>query len=169
MSVASGVGAADVRAVGSSAGAAAAAAVAATSISAGGTSARLAVQKAVYEAAQIALAPLGVSVFDHTPHGRAFPFVVFDQHQTLPLDGSELDGFQHHFYLSIWSDYRGSREVETILAALWRAYHNQQLLLEAGSFVLCQVTDQRNERDTDGRTYHGSMTLTIITNPPANN
>lgn len=132
------------------------------------TSARLAVQKAVYEAAQIALASLGVSVYDHVPQGEAYPFVVFDQHQTLPMDGAKIHGLKHLFYLSVFSDYRGATEVERILALLWRGFHDQSLIMEDGEFVLCQVTDQRSEREPDGVTYQGSMTLSIISHPRAN-
>lgn len=129
------------------------------------TSTRFAVQRAVYEAAQTALVGLGVSVYDFPPHHEAYPYVVFDQHQTLPMDGAELPGFTHLFYMSIWSNYRGRREVEGILTRLWHGFHDQQLVLEEGTFVLCQVTDQRSERDADSLTYQGAMTLSVITNP----
>lgn len=129
------------------------------------TSTRFAVQKSVYETARIALIGSDASVYDFLPHSAEYPYVVFDQHQTLPMDGSELPGFTHLFYLSIWSDYYGTRVIESILARLWKAFHEQQLVLEEGTFVLCQVTDQRSQRDVDNLTYQGAMTLSVITNP----
>ena len=124
---------------------------------------RLAVQKAVYEAAQTALAALAVPVYDHPPHSQAAPFVVFDLHQTVPLDGADLYGYTHQFYLSVWSSYRGAREVETILAALRSGLHNQTVTLETGTCALCQVSDQRSQRDADGITYQGAMTVSLVT------
>lgn len=125
----------------------------------------LAVQKGVLRAGTIALADLGVRVFDSVPHSRAFPFVAMDLHQVLQNDGSEIHGFIHVFYLSVWSEYRGAKEVWEILDRLWRGLHDQRLLLENGAHVLCQVSEHHCDRDADGVTYQGNLIARIHTNP----
>jgi hypothetical protein len=130
----------------------------------------IAVMKGWLRAAEIALAGAGfqdVRVFDHVPHSRPFPFVAMDQHQVLPFDGAEMHGYDHRFYASIWSDYRGQKEVWELLEALWRGLHDKRLLLENGAHVLCQVTDRRSVKDQDGATYQGSIVCRILSHPVA--
>ncbi|MDY6960302.1 MAG: DUF3168 domain-containing protein [Pseudomonadota bacterium] len=128
----------------------------------------LAVQKGILRAVTIAVDQLGAKVYDHVPHAQRFPFVAMDQHQVLQNDGCEIHGFNHLFYLSVWSTYRGSKEVWEILDAIWRGLHDQRLLLENGTHVLCQVTEQRAELDADGVTHQGSAVLRVHTNPWGN-
>lgn len=132
------------------------------------TSTPLAVNGGVLAACQIALAPLTVPVYDHVPQQRAYPFVSIDLQQVLANDGAETQGFIHNCYLSVWSEYRGQKEVWTILDALWRGLHDNNLRLETGILVLCQVTEQRCDLDADGLTYQGNLTLRIHTNPLGN-
>lgn len=129
------------------------------------TTTPLAVQRGVLQACQVALGGQGVSIYDHVPHDQPFPFVAMDQHQVLENDGSDIHGFVHVFYLSVWSNYRGSREVWEILNAVWLALHERRLSLEDGGFVLCRVSEQNADVDADGVTYMGRMTVRIFSNP----
>lgn len=126
---------------------------------------RLAVQKAILNKAQIAVGPLGAQVFDSVPNDQPFPFVSMDTHQTLDNSASEIEGFVHNFYMSVWSTYQGRLEVERILDALWRALHQRELSLENGLHIMCRVTEQNVRLDADGLTHQGSITARIRTNP----
>jgi len=125
----------------------------------------LAVQRGVLQACQIAMGGLGIKVYDHVPHGQPFPFVAMDQHQVLENDGVAIHGFVHNFFLSVWSDYRGAKQVWTVLDALWTGLHERTLLLENGAYVLGRVTEQRADQDADGLTYQGNLTLRVLSNP----
>jgi hypothetical protein len=126
----------------------------------------LAVQKAILNAATVAVEPLGASVFDHVPHSKAYPFVSMDQHQTLENDASAIHGFTHNFYMSVWSDYRGQKQVWELMDAIRTVLHERRLSLETGGgLVLCRVTEQRTDRDADGLTYMGAMTVRAVSNP----
>ena len=126
---------------------------------------RLAVQRGVLKACEAAAAPFNARVFDHVDFNRDFPFVALDNHQTLENDGADILGFTHNFFLSVWSDYRGKKEVEEIMDAIWRAVHERRLPLENGVHVLCRVGEMSADRDADGVTYQGTMALRIISNP----
>lgn len=133
----------------------------------------LAVQRGILQACRIALAAsdgwaAATPVFDHVPHGQAFPFVALDHQQVLQNDGCEIHGFTHNFFLSVWSSYRGQKEVWEILDRVWRGLHDRTLRLENGVHVLCQVTEQGSDRDADGVTYMGRLTARIRTNPLGN-
>lgn len=126
---------------------------------------RLAVQRGVLNAVTRAVAPLGAKMFDHVPHGQAMPFVALDEHQSLDLGGSDIDGLAHTLFLSFWSDYRGRKQIEELLDAARVALHDQRLPLENGAHVLCRVTENGARVDADGVTYQGSLVAKIITNP----
>lgn len=126
---------------------------------------RLALQRAILDHATRAVGPLGALVFDSVPEQQLFPFVVMDLHQSLDNGSSEIDGFIHTFYMSVWSDYRGRMQVEILMGALWKALHERQLSLENGLHVLCRVSEQSIRLDEDGLTHQGSIVARINTNP----
>ena len=126
---------------------------------------RLAVQRGILERATAALAFYPASVYDHVPHDKLMPFVSMDEHQTLDNSGAGIDGFNHVFYLSIWSQYRGRKEVEVLLDALWRALHNQKLRLENGAIIACYVSEKNARLDADGLSMQGTLVAKVFTNP----
>lgn len=123
----------------------------------------LAVQKAVLEALNIALAGT-VPAYDHVPQDAAFPFVDMSSQQVLDNDADGVRSFEHLFYLAVWSDYRGQKEVLEILGRIHAGLHAKRLVLESGAFVNCRMTEQRTQLDQDGLTYQGAATLRIVTN-----
>lgn len=126
---------------------------------------RLAVQRALFDRALAAVSPFGAQVFDAVPADQPFPFVVLDLHQSLDNSASDITGFIHNCYFSIWSTYRGRLEVERLLDALWRALHERSLSLENGLLIMCRVTEQGSRVDGDGLTHQGSMVVRIQSNP----
>ena len=126
---------------------------------------RLAVQRALLDKALAAVSPFGAQVFDSVPNDQPYPFVVLDLHQSLDNSASEIAGFIHNCYFSIWSIYRGRLEVERLVDALWRALHERELSLENGVPVLCRVTELGCRLDGDGLTHQGSVVVRIQTNP----
>lgn len=66
-------------------------------------------------------------------------------------------------YLSIWSRYRGQKQVLDIIAQVDAALHNKRLALDTGRMVVCKVRRKRSTLDADGLTYMGSVTLEIVT------
>lgn len=132
----------------------------------------LAVQKAILGALASLTAPasdggaaVAVPVYDHTPEGAAFPHVSLDGHQTTPADdlASRMD--RHTVYLTVWSLYRGKRQVLAICAAVHAALHEAALVLESGALVSCRVQSVLVRRDADEQTYQGSMTVAVVTEP----
>ena len=123
----------------------------------------LAVQKAVLEALGIALAG-DVPVYDHVPDDALFPFVELSSQQVLDNDADGMPGFEHNFFLTVWSEYRGQKEIWEILGRIHTGLHDRKLILESGTQVNCRVTGQRTELDQDGLTYQGAVTLRIVTN-----
>lgn len=121
----------------------------------------LALQKALFDKLS---ASLTVPVFDAVPMGTPYPYVTLDYEvsdNATPISGRKREN--RLFYLSVWSDYRGQAEVKRINAAIAEALDEQPLALSTGTAVSVRVLRTSTNREPDGVTYMGSVTLRIIT------
>lgn len=123
----------------------------------------IAVQKAVYETIETAVAGLSPvpGVYDHVPSNASLPYVTLDMQDTAPMDGLTARRDETRFYGTVWSDYEGLKEVLTILAAIRPALHEVRLDLDAGTMINSAVERMRTIKDVDGKTYQGMFTLRI--------
>ena len=120
-----------------------------------------ATQKAVYDALKAALAP--VKVFDSVPDGTAKPYVSLDAQDVAHDDLLSEVKYQRRIYLSIWSEYKGQKEVLGIVDAIEAALHSKRLPMDEGRMILATVERVRSNLDADGETYMASVTVKINT------
>jgi hypothetical protein len=121
----------------------------------------LALQKALFEKLTTALA---TPVFDAVPAGTPYPYVTLDYEavdNTTPVSGKKREN--RLFYLSVWSDYQGQAEVKRINGEIADALDEVALPLSTGTAVSVRVLRTETNREPDGKTYMGSVTLRIIT------
>lgn len=121
----------------------------------------VALQVALYE---LLTSALTVPVHDSVPEDTPYPYVVIDSEissNASPLSGKKRD--DRLLYLSVWSDYQGQSEVKRINAEIAQALDGIKLPLSAGRVVAIRVLRTSSNREPDGRTYMGAVTLRIIT------
>ncbi|MBD8598743.1 DUF3168 domain-containing protein [Pseudomonas sp. CFBP 8772] len=121
----------------------------------------LALQKALFEKLS---ASLTAPVFDAVPTGTPYPYVTLDYEvtdNTTPVSGKKREN--RLFYLSVWSDYQGQAEVKRINGEIAEALDEVALPLSTGTAVSVRVLRTETNREPDGKTYMGSVTLRIIT------
>ena len=121
----------------------------------------LALQKALYEKLS---ASLSAPVFDAVPEGTPYPYVTLDYEatdNTTPISGKKREN--RLFYLSVWSNYQGLAEVKRINGEIADALDEVALPLSTGTAVSVRVVRTETNREPDGKTYMGSVTLRIIT------
>lgn len=121
----------------------------------------LALQRALFERLS---AELSVPVFDAVPMDTPYPYVTIDS-ETL-TNSSPISGrnrAQRLFYLSVWSDYQGQAEVKRLNGEIYQALNERPLELSVGRAVSVRVQNMTSNREPDGRTYQGSVTVRIIT------
>ncbi len=121
----------------------------------------LAVQKAIYTTLTTALYP--VKVYDAVPQGAAYPYVVINNTEVMNADFLNSRKDERFIYLSIWSQYRGQKEVIDIMTDIDDALHRKALSLESGSMVQSFVQNKHTMREPDNLTFQGSVKLRIIT------
>ena len=109
-------------------------------------------------------AELSCPVFDGAPMDTDMPYVSFDREISTnisPIAGRKRQ--QRLIYLSVWSDAHGQAEVKQILGEVVAALDERRLPLTVGRAVSVRVDQAEAQRDADGVTYQGSVTVRVIT------
>lgn len=129
-------------------------------------STRLAIQKALYSVLGPAM-PNGIETGTPVPvmgfvaEDAPLPLVVIGRHEMAPSDTLDTSIEQHTVTLTAFSEYRGVKEVDTILEAIRDALHYAEITLESGSSISCRILRDDVALDGDGATYTGSSIVTI--------
>ncbi len=107
---------------------------------------------------------LSVPVYDAVPMDTAPPYVTIDSEQAT--NTSVISGRKRatrFIYLSVWSNYRGQAEVKRINAEIEASLDERPLILGDGRAVSVRVERMSTNRDADGVTFQGSVTVRVIT------
>lgn len=119
-------------------------------------------------ALQVALAErleaeLSCPLYDGAPMNAPMPYVSIDSETVTNDDPLSRRRDLRLFYLSVWSDFKGQEQVKQIMAEIDAALHERPMPLTTGRVVSVRVIRKQSNRDSDGITYQGSVTLRIIT------
>jgi len=109
-------------------------------------------------------AEVSCPVYDGAPLDTPMPYISFDREisaNTSPIAGRKRE--QRLIYLSVWSDAHGQAEVKRINGEIVAALDERRLPLEVGRAVSVRVEQADAQRDADGVTYQGSITVRVIT------
>jgi hypothetical protein len=103
-------------------------------------------------------------VFDGAPLDTPMPYISIDRE--ISTNQSPIAGRKRELrliYLTVWSDAHGQAEVKRINAEVIAALDERPLPLEVGRAVSVRVERADSQRDADGVTYQGSITVRVIT------
>ena len=109
-------------------------------------------------------AEISCPVYDGAPMDSPMPYVSIDREistNASPISGRKRE--QRLVYLSVWSDAHGQAEVKRILGEVVSALNERRLPLTVGRAVSVRVEQADAQRDADGVTYQGSVTVRVIT------
>lgn len=121
----------------------------------------LALQEAIFTRLQT---EVGCPIYDGAPLNADMPYVSIDREVSTnisPIAGRKRE--QRLIYLSVWSDAVGQAEVKRINGKVIAALDERRLVLEHGRVVSMRVLQADAQRDADGTTYQGSITVRVIT------
>lgn len=108
-------------------------------------------------------AEVSCPIYDSVPMDTPFPYCTLDYEISTNNDPLASRRDIRFFYLSIWSDFRGQEEVKRLMAEIDAAVHERPLPLTTGRVVSIRVERKQTNREPDGVTFMGSVTLRIIT------
>jgi hypothetical protein len=109
-------------------------------------------------------AEVSCPVFDGAPLDTPMPYISIDREissNATPISGRKRE--VRLLYLTVWSDAHGQAEVKRINAEVIAALDERRLPLEVGRAVSVRVERADSQRDADGVTYQGSITVRVIT------
>ena len=109
-------------------------------------------------------AEISCPVYDGAPMDTEMPYVSIDRELSTnvsPIAGRKRE--QRLIYLSVWSDAYGQAEVKRILGEVIAALDERPMPLAVGRAVSVRVEQAEAQRDADGVTYQGSITVRVIT------
>ncbi|MES3709103.1 DUF3168 domain-containing protein [Pseudomonas putida] len=121
----------------------------------------VALQEAIFARLQ---AEVSCPIYDGAPLNAEMPYVSIDRE--VSLNSSPIAGRKREtrlLYLSVWSDAVGQAEVKRINGEVIAALDERRLPLEVGRAVSIRVEQVDAQRDADGITYQGSITVRVIT------
>ncbi|SMC57883.1 DUF3168 domain-containing protein [Pseudomonas sp. URIL14HWK12:I5] len=121
----------------------------------------LALQEAMFARLQ---AEVSCPIYDGAPLNAEMPYVSIDRE--ISVNSSPISGRKREnrlVYLSVWSDAVGQAEVKRINGEVIAALDERRLPLEVGRAVSVRVEQADAQRDADGITYQGSITVRVIT------
>lgn len=121
----------------------------------------LALQEAIFARLQ---AEVSCPIYDGAPLNAEMPYVSIDREVSVnnsPISGRKRD--TRLLYLSVWSDAVGQAEVKRINGEVIAVLDERPLPLEVGRAVSVRVIQSDAQRDADGVTYQGSITVRVIT------
>jgi len=105
----------------------------------------------------------GANVFDDVPQRTKFPYVTIGDIETRDWGTQNSTGHEHIVTLHIWSDHRGRKEVQTIIAEVDDALDDKDLILQDHTLINLHVVFWSALRDLEGDAYHGIIRLRAVT------
>jgi hypothetical protein len=121
----------------------------------------LALQEAIFARLK---AEVSCQIYDGADINTPMPYVSIDRE--ISVNASPISGRKREtrlIYLSVWSDAVGQAEVKRINGEVIAALDERRLPLEVGRAVSVRVEQADAQRDADGITYQGSITVRVIT------
>lgn len=107
----------------------------------------------------------GPHVYDHVPRGTSFPYLTFGQSSERDWSTGGAPGHEHTVTLNVWSQARGRRQIQAIVAVMRGLLHEQPLTLDGHTLVNLRHDVTEVRREPDGETLRGVVRLRGVTEP----
>lgn len=108
------------------------------------------------------LSGANISVYDDIPQDTVYPYVQIGE-ETAVNDGTKtLDAVEHTLTIHVWSQYRGRREIKTIMKSVYDLLHNTAISVSGASLVNVRQEFSTTLAENDGITRHGVMRFRAV-------
>lgn len=99
---------------------------------------------------------------DETAGNAAYPYVRFGRKIRMPDNLLATKMARVQLSLSVFSDFRGQEQVDTILSTIEDVLDDVELVLEPGHAIRCDLERADTTLDADGVTYMGSALYAVL-------
>lgn len=107
-------------------------------------------------------ANLSVPIYDSVPQAATYPYVTIDFQDSNNANFLAGRKDEKVMYFSVWSDYRGQKQVLDIMAELDTLLDDKKFTLSTGRIAQMRVLSKRTNREADGVTYMGQLRLQVL-------
>lgn len=108
------------------------------------------------------LAGANIPVYDDVPQQSNYPYVQIGEETSANNGTKTLDGIEHTLTMHIWSQYRGRREIKTIMKSVYDLLHNTAISVSGASLVNVRQEFSTTLSENDGITRHGVIRFRAV-------
>ncbi len=108
------------------------------------------------------LAGENIPVYDDVPQQSNYPYVQIGEETSANNGTKTLDGVEHTLTMHIWSQYRGRREIKTIMKSVYDLLHNTAISVSGASLVNVRQEFSTTLSENDGITRHGVIRFRAV-------
>jgi len=108
------------------------------------------------------LAGANIPVYDDVPQQSNYPYVQIGEETSANNGTKTLDGVEHTLTMHIWSQYRGRREIKTIMKSVYDLLHNTAISVTGASLVNVRQEFSTTLSENDGITRHGVIRFRAV-------
>jgi hypothetical protein len=103
-----------------------------------------------------------IPVYDDVPQQSNYPYVQIGEETSANNGTKTLDGIEHTLTMHIWSQYRGRREIKTIMKSVYDLLHNTAISVTGASLVNVRQEFSTTLAENDGITRHGVIRFRAV-------
>jgi len=103
-----------------------------------------------------------IPVYDDVPQQSNYPYVQMGEETSANNGTKTLDGLEHTLTMHIWSQYRGRREIKTIMKSVYDLLHNTAISVTGASLVNVRQEFSTTLSENDGITRHGVIRFRAV-------
>ncbi|MBB4272788.1 DUF3168 domain-containing protein [Rhizobium mongolense] len=128
-------------------------------------------QKLLYDTlkADVAVMAIAAGVYDRvppSPYGTKNAYISFGPSDVVDDSADCSISGTHTFQIDVWSRAVGQVEAKTLVDLIYRALHEQELVLAENALAEIRVDFRRVFTDSDGLTTHGVVSVTASIEEP---
>ncbi len=105
-------------------------------------------------------------LYDHAPEDPVFPYLSYGAMRSTDIGGDDAPLMSHQITLHLWSRYSGRSEVLTLLEQVKAVLSDTDTIalnLTSQNLVSATILYADVLRAPDGRTHHGLLRLSFLT------
>jgi len=109
----------------------------------------------------------GAKIYDHVPRGTKPPYVTLAQTTERDWSTGGAEGSEHTVTLHVWSQAYGRKQVQSLMAAIRSALHENEAAITLSGNALITLRHELSEvrREPDGDTLRGLVRFRAVTEP----
>ncbi|HFB54378.1 MAG TPA: DUF3168 domain-containing protein [Hellea balneolensis] len=104
-------------------------------------------------------------LYDHPPEDPVYPYLSYGPMRSDNISADDCAAYRHVFTLHVWSRYGGRAEIMSLISAISQALEGGGLTLNTAHLVSMNVIFSDHFRAPDGRTLHGLIRVSAVTQP----